>query len=100
MRIAVPYQHVGVEWVAAVSDATDSNAVIVPVAEYCGSPGATVAGITDGVAGATRRTPAVPAAPGAAIVVRGMLPGAVVIADQHQGVAAFAGGAGSLLGAN
>jgi hypothetical protein len=61
------YQHVGVDWVAAVSDAgdaADSNAVIVPVVEYRGRPAATVAGITDGVS--------------AASAVLGLRPGAAV----------------------
>jgi hypothetical protein len=62
--VAVPCQHVGVEWEAAVSYAADSNAVIVPVAEFCGSPVATVSGITDGVA--------------AASAVLGLRPGAAV----------------------
>jgi len=74
--IAVPYQHVDVEWVAAVSDAVDSTAVIVPVAEFCGIPVATVAGITDGVAAAS----AVLGLPPGAAVRRTLTVVAVVVA--------------------
>jgi len=89
--IAVPCQHVDVEWVAAISDAADSSAVIVPVV-------VTGVGACEGLCPAPAVTPGMASIAGPCAAVLAEFAGPGYWPDSERGISRRLAGRGGSVG--